>query len=54
MNARIVAVVQARTSSQGFPHKVLADVEGLPNAEIGGTVVMWKWIGTDAATTFSY
>jgi len=26
----------------------------LPNAEIGGTVVMWKWIGTDTATTFSY
>ena len=26
----------------------------LPNAEIGGTVVMWQWIGPDAATTFSY
>jgi hypothetical protein len=26
----------------------------LPNAEIGGTVVMWEWIGDDGATTFSY
>jgi spore coat polysaccharide biosynthesis protein SpsF (cytidylyltransferase family) len=30
MSARIVAVVQARTSSQRFPQKVLADVEGQP------------------------
>jgi spore coat polysaccharide biosynthesis protein SpsF len=30
MNARIVAVVQARASSQRFPQKVLADVEGRP------------------------
>jgi predicted peroxiredoxin len=26
----------------------------LKNAEIGGTVPMWQWIGDDAATTFSY
>lgn len=26
----------------------------LPNAEIGGTVAMWQWIGDDGATTFSY
>ena len=26
----------------------------LPNAELGGTVPMWQWIGDDAATTFSY
>jgi len=26
----------------------------LPNAEIGGTVLMWEWIGTEGATTFSY
>jgi len=26
----------------------------LPNAEIGGTVVMWTWIGDDGATAFSY
>jgi len=30
MSARIVAVVQARASSQRFPLKVLADVEGRP------------------------
>lgn len=26
----------------------------LPNAELGGTVPMWDWIGDDNATTFSY
>ena len=26
----------------------------VPNAELGGTVPMWDWIGDDAATTFSY
>ena len=26
----------------------------LANAEIGGTIVMWEWIGDDGATTFSY
>jgi hypothetical protein len=26
----------------------------LPNAELGGTVVMWDWIGDEPATTFSY
>lgn len=26
----------------------------LTNAEIGGTVPMWQWIGDDGATTFSY
>lgn len=26
----------------------------LPGAEVGGTVVMWQWIGDDGATTFSY
>lgn len=24
------------------------------NAELGGTVPMWEWIGDEAATTFSY
>jgi predicted peroxiredoxin len=24
------------------------------NAEVGGTVPMWQWIGDDAAVTFSY
>lgn len=26
----------------------------LANAEIGGTVPMWQWIGDDGAVTFSY
>jgi predicted peroxiredoxin len=26
----------------------------LSNAEIGGTVPMWQWIGDEGATTFSY
>jgi predicted peroxiredoxin len=26
----------------------------LPNAEVGGTVVMWQWIGDEGATTLSY
>lgn len=26
----------------------------LPNAELGGTVPMWQWIGEDHAVTFSY
>lgn len=31
------------------------DTGGLvANAEIGGTVLLWNWIGDEAATTFSY
>jgi predicted peroxiredoxin len=26
----------------------------LANAELGGTVPMWQWIGDEAATTFSF
>ncbi|HEU4512016.1 MAG TPA: DsrE family protein [Nocardioidaceae bacterium] len=26
----------------------------LNNAELGGTIPMWDWIGDEAATTFSY
>ena len=26
----------------------------LKNAELGGTVPMWQWIGDEGATTFSY
>jgi predicted peroxiredoxin len=26
----------------------------LPNAELGGTVQLWDWIGSEPATTFSY
>ena len=31
------------------------DPSGLvPNAELGGSVQLWEWIGDDGATTFSY
>lgn len=31
------------------------DADGLvKNAELGGTVQLWQWIGDDNATTFSY
>jgi len=31
------------------------DKDGLlPNAELAGSVQMWKWIGDEGATTFSY
>jgi predicted peroxiredoxin len=37
-----------------FEAKAL-DPEQLPtNAEIGGTIPMWQWIGDDGATTFSF
>jgi hypothetical protein len=26
----------------------------LPTAEVGDTVVMWRWIGDDQVTAFSY
>jgi hypothetical protein len=26
----------------------------IDNAELGGTVPLWQWIGDEAATTFSY
>ena len=26
----------------------------LPNAEVGGTIPLWNWIGDEPATTFSY
>ncbi len=26
----------------------------ITNAELGGTIPMWQWIGDDGATTFSY
>lgn len=25
-----------------------------PNAELGGTIALWQWIGDEPATTFSY
>ncbi|EKF25800.1 dsrE/DsrF-like family protein [Mycolicibacterium hassiacum DSM 44199] len=33
--------------------KKLDETDFLPNAELGGTVQLWEWIG-DGATTFSY
>jgi predicted peroxiredoxin len=37
-----------------FNAKKLADGQLLPNAELGGTVQLWQWIGHEPATTFSY
>jgi predicted peroxiredoxin len=37
-----------------FEARNLAKSHLVVNAEIGGTVPMWDWIGDDAATTFSY
>jgi predicted peroxiredoxin len=37
-----------------FDAKRLDKGELISNAELGGTVSMWQWIGDDGATTFSY
>ncbi len=37
-----------------FHARNLDEARLLKNAELGGTVPMWQWIGDDAATTFSY
>ncbi|HVF20528.1 MAG TPA: peroxiredoxin [Mycobacteriales bacterium] len=37
-----------------FTAKELPDGELIAGAELGGTVPMWKWIGDEGATTFSY
>jgi predicted peroxiredoxin len=37
-----------------FNAKKLDETQLIKNAEIGGTVPMWKWIGDEGATTFSY
>jgi hypothetical protein len=37
-----------------FDARELDKGDMLPNAELGGTVPMWRWIGDDYATTFSY
>jgi len=37
-----------------FTAKGLPDGELIAGAELGGTVPMWKWIGDEGATTFSY
>ena len=37
-----------------FNAKHLDADELIPGAELNGTVPMWKWIGDEPATTFSY
>ena len=37
-----------------FNTKKLDESQLIAGAEIQGTVPMWKWIGDEAATTFSY
>lgn len=37
-----------------FDSRRLDKAELIPNAELGGTVPMWQWIGDEGATTFSY
>lgn len=37
-----------------FDAKHLDSEQLLANAELGGTVQLWQWIGEEAATTFSY
>ncbi len=34
--------------------KALGDQKLVEQAEVGGTVPMWEWIGPEAATTFSF
>ena len=37
-----------------FDSRKLDKAHLLANAEIGGTVPLWQWIGDEGATTFSY
>ena len=37
-----------------FETKKLDKTQLLPNAELGGTVPLWQWIGDEGAPTFSY
>jgi predicted peroxiredoxin len=37
-----------------FDAKKLDKGDLIANAELGGTVPMWEWIGDEGATTFSY
>ncbi len=37
-----------------FDAKQLDKGDLIPNAELGGTVPLWEWIGDEGATTFSY
>lgn len=37
-----------------FNAKALDPDQLIDNAELGGTIPMWQWIGDEAATTFSF
>ena len=37
-----------------FNSKQLDETQLIKSAELGGTVVMWRWIGDEHAITFSY
>lgn len=37
-----------------FDSRKLDKGDLVSNAELGGTIPMWEWIGDEAATTFSY
>ena len=37
-----------------FDARKLDKTQLLANAELNGTIAMWKWIGDEGATTFSY
>lgn len=37
-----------------FTAKALTGSPTLPNADLGGTVQLWEWIGAEPAVTFSY
>jgi predicted peroxiredoxin len=37
-----------------FKAKQLDQGDLAPNAELGGSVQLWEWIGDEGATTFSY
>jgi predicted peroxiredoxin len=37
-----------------FNSKKLDETQLIKGAELGGTVPMWRWIGDEGATTFSY
>lgn len=37
-----------------FDARKLDKTQLLENADLGGTITMWQWIGDEGATTFSY
>jgi predicted peroxiredoxin len=58
----LASLVQRYEAAQGrylvcpicFDTRKLDKTHLLPNAELGGTVPLWQWIGEEGATTFSY